>query len=75
MYKKLLGFAGVAGVATAVFFSTGINRSSTDISLKGLVGINTANAECTNNGIYTGGKCLQLSQVCVGDPGNTQCSF
>jgi hypothetical protein len=75
MYKKLLGFAGVACVATAVFFSTSVNKNTTDMNLKSLVSVNTANAECTNNGVYTGGKCLTLSQICVGDPGNTQCSF
>jgi hypothetical protein len=76
MYKKkLLGLIGLTGVAAAVFFTTSVNKNTSDISLKSLVSVNTANAECTNNGVYTGGKCLTLSQICVGDPGNTQCSF
>lgn len=75
MYKKLLGLVGVVGVAAAVFFTTNVNENTSNLDLNSLVSVNTANAECTNNGVYTGGKCLSLSGICVGDPQNTQCSF
>jgi hypothetical protein len=55
--KKIIGVLGVAVIAATMFFNTnGVNSSSSDSSLAGLLAMNTANAEygsgekckCTN---------------------------
>jgi hypothetical protein len=74
MYKKILGLISVAGVAAAVFFTTSMNKNTSDMSLKTLVSVNTANAECSANGV-TYGRCLTIQNLCVADPAYNQCSF
>ena len=69
-------FAGVACVAAAVFFSTSVNKYTTDMNLKNVVTMNTANAECGDyQPAFPYGRCLTFSQICVGDPSSTSCSF
>lgn len=75
MKKKILGAAGVAAIAAIVFFASKANANNKNIDLSSLVKINTASAECSSSHGFGGGKCLTLSQICVGDPGNSECDF
>lgn len=78
MKKKVAGLVAVlsvAGVATAVFFSTNVNGNAGEVTLDRLVKVNTANAECVDRGSLNNGKCLTLSQICVGDPWSNACLF
>lgn len=74
MYKKLFGFVGVASIATAVFFSSSVNKNTTDMNLKSVVSVNTANAEC-QTGSWMFGKCLALSGICVGSTFHRECDI
>jgi hypothetical protein len=74
MYKKAIGFLGLAVVAVGAFLATNTSSSSNATDLTHMVKLNTANAECVSSST-SNGKCLTLSQVCVGDPGNNQCDF
>lgn len=75
MKKKIIGAAGIAALATVVFFASKSNANGNNTDLVSLVKINTASAECTSSHGFGGGKCLSLSGICVGDPGNSQCDF
>jgi len=75
MKKKILGAAGIVAIATVAFFATQSKASNNDVDLTSLLKINTASAECSSSHGFGGGKCLTLSQICVGDPGNNQCDF
>lgn len=78
MYKKLIMFAGAACIAVAVFFSTSVNKSTTDMDLKNVVSVNNANAECIIKYGITDGRCNVTGQFCYGDPGGTwgtRCTF
>ncbi|MCF8716348.1 hypothetical protein JM658_16075 [Joostella atrarenae] len=75
--KKLLGTVGVLTLSMGIYLATNtqVSASSNDLDLTSLVRLNTANAECPSPTPYGGGKCLTLSQICVGDPGNNECRF
>lgn len=75
MKKKILGAAGIAAIAVAAFFATNTKANNNDVDLTSLLKINTASAECSSSVGVGGGKCLTLSQICVGDPGNNECDF
>lgn len=74
MNKKVLGLLSVVTVSAAIFFTTNVSNNPKDTDLTQMIGLNTANAECKTSSI-SNGKCLQLSQICVGDPGNNECDF
>lgn len=75
MKKIIFGATGIAAIATLVFFATNTKANSNNMDLGSLVKINTASAECVTSHGFGDGKCLTLSQLCVGDPGNTECDF
>ncbi|TWO31569.1 hypothetical protein E1J38_013140 [Seonamhaeicola sediminis] len=65
--KKVIGVAGTAFVAMAMFFSTSsTNGSNTNIT--NLFQLNSANAECEGPGVYESSEedCLNLRQEVVG---------
>jgi hypothetical protein len=74
--KKTIGIFGFIALSAGVFFFTNTLEvsNSNDVDLDSLISLNTADAECRPYN-WSGGKCLTLSQICVGDPGNTECDF
>lgn len=50
--KKIIGILGVAFIVATMFFSTNnLKSSGSDVSLDGLLAMNTANAEVKPNGL------------------------
>lgn len=72
--KKIITVFGTIALATGIFFSSNV-KADQSLNLTSLVAVNSANAECPKPEPYGGGKCLPLSQICVGDPGNNECRF
>ena len=64
---KIASSAAIVAIALVVSVSISNNGSGSDVNLQDLFVGNTANAECHTDD-FLGGKCLQLSQICVGDP-------
>ena len=72
--KKVIGILGVIALSTGIFFSANILEASNDIGLASVISLNTADAECPPY-TWMGGRCLVLSEVCVGDFWETDCDF
>jgi hypothetical protein len=63
--KKIITSILVVGAAAIVFVSTKTTNQTSGVSLKNLITVNTANAECSSSGSVNFGFCLPTVQECV----------
>lgn len=75
MKKKLLFSVGALSVISAFLLFSNKSSFSQNVSLESLVKINSVSAECITSHNLGDGKCLVLTQICVGDPYNPECDF
>jgi|AGTN01.2.fsa_nt_gi hypothetical protein len=67
MKKKILKFVGAALLVTALVFNVSVGKAKKNTESIDLLSLSqTAQAACEEwNEWSAGGKCLQLSQICV----------
>jgi hypothetical protein len=65
MKIKVIGFLGIAALATGIFFATNAAGNKADVTLNNVVGISDANAECCSG--FNNGYC-SFGGNCYGDP-------
>lgn len=75
--KKVFSIISVVAVAAVLTLNVSLSKNSKtgNINLASISAAPEASAECTNSRGFGDGKCIQLADLCVGDPGNTGCDW